>query len=355
MPHKPQLDGLRFLAFLAVFFFHAKPGFYSWGPQGVQVFFTLSGFLITRILILGESGILTDDLKRFYIRRTLRIFPLYYAVVIWLWSMDQLPGVGWYLAYVYNFRVFLERGWGGPVGHFWTLSVEEQFYLLFPPALLLISNRWRPWMIVGMILATKAFQAYAHERLSIPWASFLLPYCGEHLLWGCVAGFLEVKTRKFWCDGLVCLFIGLALILLTRIRPEWVVHPPPTLFILSALTGFGIGSAFLVFGLWRTSSPWIIGPLAFGPVAYLGRISYGLYVYHLLVIERNWIMYVPEYYLFPEPYGTLLVTIALASASWHFFEQPINQLKERLTVGSGPWPLPWYVVAIRAKIRERVG
>jgi peptidoglycan/LPS O-acetylase OafA/YrhL len=94
MPHKPQLDGLRFLAFLAVFYFHARPGQYFWGPQGVQVFFTLSGFLITRILILGESGSLRADLERFYIRRTLRIFPLYYAVVAWLWASGLLTGVG---------------------------------------------------------------------------------------------------------------------------------------------------------------------------------------------------------------------------------------------------------------------
>src|SRR4051794_16983455 len=98
MAHKPQLDGLRFFAFLAVFFYHARPDRYFWGPEGVQVFFTLSGFLITRILLLGETGDLKADLGRFYIRRTLRIFPLYYLVVVALWLQGTLTGIGWYLS-----------------------------------------------------------------------------------------------------------------------------------------------------------------------------------------------------------------------------------------------------------------
>jgi len=326
MPHKPQLDGLRFLAFLAVFFFHARPGRYSWGPLGVQVFFTLSGFLITRILVVGESGDVRADLQRFYIRRALRIFPLYYAMVGCLWASGLLVGV------VYNVRVYLERGWGGPVGHFWSLCVEEQFYLLYPLALLLTPARLR-WALLGTLLVgSKAFQGYAHARLAIPWASYLLPYCGEHLLWGCLAGLVEFRTRPGRWEGPTALLVGGLLMVGARARPGWHAHPPPWPIILVALSGFGIGSALVVFGLWRTSTAWIVGPLALRPVAYLGRISYGLYVYHLLVIERGWVYsYLPEYYLFPEPYGALVLTIAIAAASWHLFENPMNRLKDRLT------------------------
>src|SRR4051812_13549391 len=158
MPHKPQLDGLRFVAFLAVFYFHARPGKYFWGPEGVRVFFTISGFLITRILIQGESGDLRADLERFYIRRTLRIFPLYYAVVACLWLGGLLPGVWWYLTYLYNIRAFLDHAWGGPVGHFWSLCVEEQFYILYPLALLLTPPRSRAAMLGALLVGSKAFQ-----------------------------------------------------------------------------------------------------------------------------------------------------------------------------------------------------
>jgi peptidoglycan/LPS O-acetylase OafA/YrhL len=342
MPHKPQLDGLRFLAFLAVFYFHARPGRYSWGPEGVRVFFTLSGFLITRILILGESGDLLADLKRFYIRRTLRIFPLYYLVVAVLWIAGMLPGVGWYLAYLSNVRAYLLRDWGGPVGHFWTLSVEEQFYLLYPLALRMTPPKARTALLVGLLAGSKAFQAYAHARLSIPWSGFLLPYCGEFLIWGGLAALVELRTIPGRWEGPLALLVGVALIVTCRARPEWLATGPGLPSILGSLSGFGLGSALVVFGLWRADSPWIVGPLAFGPVAYLGKISYGLYVYHLLVIERDWLGYLPDNYLFRfrQPLGELALTIAVAAVSWRFFEQPINRLKDRLTTPPGPTLAP---------------
>jgi peptidoglycan/LPS O-acetylase OafA/YrhL len=335
MPHKPQLDGLRFLAFLAVFYFHARPSRNHWGPEGVRVFFTLSGFLITRILIQGQTGDLRGDLKRFYIRRTLRIFPLYYAVVAWLWAEGGLSGIGWYLTYTYNIRSFLLRSWAGPVGHFWTLCVEEQFYLLYPPALLLTPSRFRPALIVGLLLGSKAFQAYAHARLSIPWSGFLLPYCGEFLLWGCLAALVELRIKPGTWEGPIALALGVALVATCPGRPDGQLGLPATLGLLS---GFGLGSALVVFGLWRTESPWIVAPLAWRPVAYLGKISYGLYVYHLLVIERDWQRYLPDGYFLNNSTGELLGTIAVAAASWRFFEGPINRLKDRLTTPPGPTP-----------------
>jgi peptidoglycan/LPS O-acetylase OafA/YrhL len=336
MPHKPQLDGLRFLAFLAVFYFHAKPGYYFWGPEGVRVFFTISGFLITRILVEGESGRLGADLKRFYVRRTLRIFPLYYAVVACLWLAGMLPGVWWYLTYLYNLRAFIDHDWGGPVGHFWTLCVEEQFYLLYPLALLLTPARFRFAMLAVLLVGSKAFQAYAHAWLAMPWAGFLLPYCGEHLIWGCMAGLVELGAKTGKWEGPLALLVGVPLTLATRIRPEWIIASPGLGVILANLSGFGLGSALVVFGLWRTSNPWIVWPIANKPIAYLGKISYGLYVYHLLVIERDWLSYLPEPYLFRFKYafGELGLTIAVAALSWKFFERPINRWKDRLT------PLP---------------
>ena len=342
MSYKPQLDGLRFVAFLLVFWFHARPGDTTWGPEGVRIFFTISGFLITRILLDGESGDLRADLSRFYLRRTLRIFPLYYAVVAMLWASGLLPGPGWYLTYTYNVRASYLHDWGGPVGHFWTLSVEEQFYVLYPVLLLLTPRRLRVPMLVGLLVGSKAFQAYAHSRLSIPWSGFLLPYCGEFLLWGCLAGWVELKTKPGRWEGPLSLAVGVALLLTCRPGPVWLASGPGVPRILASLAGFGCGSALVVFGLWRTNQRWIVFPMAWRPVAYLGKISYGLYVYHLLVIERNWLDYLPESYLFRfrQPYGELGLTIVIAAVSWRFFERPINRLKDRLTRPPGPGPDP---------------
>ncbi|WP_435011541.1 acyltransferase family protein [Tundrisphaera lichenicola] len=329
-PHRPQVDGLRFLAFLAVFVHHARPEICPWGWAGVQFFFALSGFLITRILIRGESGEIGSDLRRYYIRRTLRIFPLYYALVLFAAFISRGDDLGWFLTFTYNVRVYLTGDWDMVMGHFWTLCVEEQFYLLYPLALLFTPARRRVALIVGLIAATKGFQIYAHHRMTMPWARLLLPYCGEDLLWGCLAGMIELRTRPGRVEGPACFVAGWPILVLA-----WTLHerrlPMPSAFQeVGSVSLFGIGSALVVFGAWRSEGRWFVRPLAIAPMAYLGRISYGLYAFHLPVIRGGWLYGVPYAYLIPRPYGALALTIILAVLSWHLYEGPINRMKDRL-------------------------
>jgi peptidoglycan/LPS O-acetylase OafA/YrhL len=336
MTHKPQLDGLRFLAFFAVFSTHAWPLACPWGWAGVQFFFALSGFLITRILIRGESGHLGADLGRYYVRRTLRIFPLYYALVILIAPTVRWGDVGWFLTYTYNVRAYLETRWNDILGHFWTLCVEEQFYLLYPLALLFTPGRLRGPLLVGLIAASKAFQLYAHHHLAMPWARLLLPYCGEDLLWGCVAGLVELRTGAGRREGVICFLAGLPTLVLAWNLHERRLPMPIEWQDLASVSLFGIGSALVVFGAWRSADAWIVGPLAFAPVAYLGRISYGLYAFHLPVLRGGWVTSIPYGFLIPRPFGELGLTILLAAASWRYFEGPINRLKDRLDPRPGP-------------------
>jgi peptidoglycan/LPS O-acetylase OafA/YrhL len=329
MAHKPQLDGLRCLAFLAVFATHAWPEQCRWGEAGVQFFFALSGFLITRILIQGESGRIGSDLRRYYIRRTLRIFPLYYALVILVGPSTSWDDLGWFLTYTYNIRAFLETRWNYVLGHFWTLCVEEQFYLLYPLALLFTPSRLRFPLLAALIAASKGFQSYSYYHLAIPWARLLLPYCGEDLLWGCLAGLVELRTRPGRFEGVACFLAGPPILVLA-----WKLHeglPIPLGWQeFASVSLFGIGSSLVVFGAWRATERWIVAPLAFAPLAYLGRISYGLYAFHLPILRAYWVDAIPYGFLIPRPYGELALTIALAAASWRFFEGPINRLKDRL-------------------------
>ena len=140
--HRPSLDGVRALAFLAVFWNHARPDPYNWGAMGVQVFFALSGFLITRILAQSESGQPGADLRRFYIRRTLRIFPLYYTLLVLIGLIRGWNDPFWHLTYTYNIKVYLVHGFDPVLAHFWTLCVEEQFYLIYPLIFWLTPARW---------------------------------------------------------------------------------------------------------------------------------------------------------------------------------------------------------------------
>src|SRR6188474_573227 len=153
-PRMPQLDGLRTLAVTAVAVSHWTPdflvGIVPWGT-GVQLFFVLSGFLITGILLRSrptDHGVpLSNALRVFYARRFLRIFPLYYGVLV----LCLLLGAGtiyqtwpWHFSYVTNFY-YWRYGHGDEVSdpflHFWSLSVEEQFYLMWPLIVLVASPR----------------------------------------------------------------------------------------------------------------------------------------------------------------------------------------------------------------------
>ena len=339
-PHKGALDGLRFLAFLAVFFFHAENQRFPcpWGWGGVRVFFTLSGFLITRILIRDESGHLASDLKRFYLRRTLRIFPLYYGLIAYVGLWIGLTHTVWFLAYLANVEAYLTGSFDTTLGHFWTLSVEEQFYLIFPPLFWATPQRFRYGLVVALIAGSVAFQVYAHSALRMPMAKWLTPYCASDLAWGALAGMIELQTRprRYQATFLVVLGAGLLVMAWRLNEGQFAFAARRQLDLAPSL--YGIASACLVFGLWRTTNPLLVWPLSVAPVAYLGRISYGLYAFHLPVLRGYLQVEIPYAFYIPQIYRQLAATILLAALSWRFFEGPINRLKDRFEPPRPPSP-----------------
>ncbi len=172
--HNHALDGLRLLAFLLVFFFHALQ-YSPWGHWpiirfgylGVPIFFVLSGFLIGGILLDLRDRERPDygfgaKLKTFYIRRSLRIFPVYYMfigvmVVLRLLSGQDDPvardSLFWHLTYLTNFRSFHVGMSNINSGHFWSLAVEEHFYLIAPLIVLLVRHKTLVRLLAGVIVA----------------------------------------------------------------------------------------------------------------------------------------------------------------------------------------------------------
>jgi peptidoglycan/LPS O-acetylase OafA/YrhL len=221
--YKQQLDSLRFVAFITVFFHHSHLGEeleatgLIKGDEGVNLFFVLSGFLITRILVNGETGSIRKDLSTFYLRRALRIFPLYYLSLSVLLICGQLNYPLWHFTYLSNVNQFrLESNGGLNTAHFWTLCIEEQFYLFFPLLLLSTPQKWRSSLLV-LLLAVCCGSRFVFEwwRPGIyNWARGLLPVSGEVLLWGCLAGYIERRTQPhqgyptglFW-GGCYCIFV----------------------------------------------------------------------------------------------------------------------------------------------------
>jgi peptidoglycan/LPS O-acetylase OafA/YrhL len=352
--HVPQLDALRAFAVLAVLASHycyTMPFWSAAGAFGVRLFFVLSGFLITGILLRSRAAIETGHsdvafaMRQFYVRRFLRIFPLFYATLLIAWALG-VPAVradlGWHLAYLSNVRFAITNEWPAPLSHFWSLAVEEQFYLVWPAFVLLSPRRLlRPALLALIAVGPlwRGLGAAAGLREMVVWN---LPFTALDSLGigsllalattGTPIGAAAPGRKPAWA---LYGAAGAAVLLLVA----WFI-PSPVLGPVRWLFGHGgfLTAISLVFaGLVLQSARGWPGPvgraLAWGPLTYLGRISYGVYVVHLFTpglvrwaLARAGLPY-------PETPGlvqfTILTaaTIALAAASWHLFERPLNDLK----------------------------
>jgi peptidoglycan/LPS O-acetylase OafA/YrhL len=354
--YRPQLDVLRFFAFFSVFLHHALntqtsgalmhnrvlsaviPFFVLMCGLGLPLFFFLSSFLITALLQAERQKTGTIHLPSFYLRRGLRIWPLYFVFILAVFVLGHfwtrvaieparlaaffLIAGNWYCLYV---------GMGTAASsQLWSISVEEQFYLIWPALLRALTTGGQKiacWAVLGIALLVAALQT-AHN----PW---LLP------VW--LNSFVEMAF--FAGGGLLALHIGL--------RPQ-----PARPFLGAAVIAAGvllcalaIAVAPLSLGM-GTAGP-LRTPLAYAlvttgcgcfiwgvlalpersmpkPLIYLGRISYGLYIFHAIVLVscEHWIGHhtrIPGLVMVVE----LAVTISIAAASYRFLERPFLKLKSR--------------------------
>ncbi|HYG27535.1 MAG TPA: acyltransferase [Caulobacteraceae bacterium] len=333
LAYRPQLDGLRALAVTAVLFHHFWSPETDAGSQGVRTFFVLSGLLITQILLQPRAGSTMQAMASFYIRRSLRIFPIYFVVV--LAAIAVIPEVRatalWHLTYTSNFLFAVEGEWAPwMVSHLWSLDVEEQFYLLWAPFVLLAPRRlFLPVTIALIAAAPLCRAAFEQAQPGGPAAYGLLPGSMDAL--GVGALLAVVERRRLW-PGLKpgLLLIGGLLAL-------------PVLFVVwwntPLLMGHGvwvdtvalIPIAAIVLGASRGASGVVGRVLASAPLIGLGKISYGVYLLHLLVLWA--LLKTPVFAQQPHGPATFVVgtavTIALAALSWRVLERPLNGLKRR--------------------------
>ena len=145
--YRPQLDGLRAVAVLAVAWSHWERPYQFGIPfgAGVHLFYVLSGFLITGILLeVRQQHQRGAALRTFYIRRALRIFPAFYLTLAFAWWAEVPPlreTLAWHATYLSNAQIVLTETWPGAISHFWSLAVEEQFYLLWPWLIVFVPER----------------------------------------------------------------------------------------------------------------------------------------------------------------------------------------------------------------------
>ena len=315
-----------------------------WGEWGVQLFFVLSGFLITGILLKGRKpehdwSHSKRQLRQFYVRRSLRIFPLFYLVLLLTALANIVPvreTLPWHMTYLSNVYFALKGSWAGPVSHFWSLAVEEQFYLCWPFLMLFLPSRY---LLRSILAAIVLAQLYKIIGFMLGFNSIALRVitlsCLDALGIGALLAFSKYKNlEQFYKLGNSKAYNGLGLVLFFVWLGGSLTRPHPYLigviYNLITLTLF----AWLI----HQASIGFEGPvkqvLETKPIIYLGKISYGLYIYHnfmpflVAMILRRLHMSSPQHKT-SQFLLSATATILVASCSWLLVERPINDLKNR--------------------------
>jgi len=350
-----KLDGLRTLAVFGVMVSHwieldfvKTLGLGFWG---VNLFFVLSGFLITEILLkqIYQKQQVGKLLKKFYIKRTLRIFPIYYLVIIFAFIIN-LDGSRVFSGYSFTYTLNFYNSFTGDVGaslsHIWSLCVEEQFYLLWPFILVVIKPVHYKKLIIAAIGAALLFR-FIIFLINIPHYNIInyrmMPGCMDSLGFGALLAYLKLNRPEwivsFLKKSIIPVTSLLLFIIIVFFLKKYIFFSEVFLrFLVSVCSFFLIGNA--LFHMNNSFGKFLENRI----VKYLGKISYGLYLYHLLVssLLSDWFntywksirTLLPgklEYnsYILSFPLY-LSITILIASLSYFIIERPFLRTKEKL-------------------------
>jgi peptidoglycan/LPS O-acetylase OafA/YrhL len=324
---------VRGLAVLAVLVDHFSPVRIAIGPYGVKLFFVLSGFLITGILLRCRAHMeagqgLPVTLRQFYIRRALRILPIVYVVLmigLVLGSEEIRRTLIWHLTFTSNL-LFSVRGFPPMTSHFWTLAVEEQFYLAWPALVLVIPRRHLPALMLASIVGAVVFRLSSEFWFTGLYPQILTPAVVDSLAFGALLAWATAEGRTGVVRGIYRL--GLAVLPLVLIAG--VSYEAMELKFILGDSLAAASCAWLVAGALENGNG--IGRwMEAKPLCFIGRISYGLYVYHLIVpsMVRGALaragLPVPAWETLWLP--CTAIAFGLAVVSWYCLEVPINRNK----------------------------
>lgn len=341
--YRPALDGLRALSVLVVVVLHAWPSILPGGWVGVEVFFVLSGYLITALLLTEHDRTGTISLGRFYLRRVLRLLPalavtIVIALVLSLTVRPDLAALTERQAiaaalYVANWYVAAGHS-GGLLNHTWSLSLEEQFYLVWPVLLWgLLALGGRRLALIGAVAGIGLI--FVH-RLSMHSDAlyFRTDTRGDALLLGCAVALAErlgAFTHVRAHIVTACAIVGGVLLALTAATIASMTNAPADFTIVDlAAAAVVVAVAVVPTALAR--------PLSWSPLVWVGQRSYGIYLLHFVVVGG----------LDRAP-GLLTLMLAVplsllaAGVSYRYVERPFLRMKGRLADGqpaTRPVPVP---------------
>jgi peptidoglycan/LPS O-acetylase OafA/YrhL len=349
LKHYNKIDGLRFVAIFLVLVEHFASfigKYISAGYSGVDLFFVISGFLITSILLKSNNGSFKKDYTNFLGRRTLRIFPIYYLtlILLWLMNLDSVrSNIVSLLTYTWNYRLVKFHLSTSPVVVFWSLSVEEQFYLFWP--LVILATRKKPAILLFAILIV-VLLGYVQLTFNVfpsisGYNNFGLFTRMSSLGIGALGAFVSLNyalPNKIFNSKIIewCMFLLLIIGLITSIQLRYIIT----------------GVCFAFFVLKAAYFNYSLRPLNIflsnKYIRYVGKISYGIYLFHMPIAYyltkyvfdpffwtkinfsslgefsklefHPWIIKFPLY---------SVITILIAGLSFKFIEKPILSLKDK--------------------------
>ncbi len=334
-----ELYSLRGIACLCVFIAqaqmfagHSEPTM-PLATIGAQLFFVLSGFFITRTMMVRETGSLKQDLGNFYAHRAMRIMPPYFITLAALLAWNHLPFAESFFSCLFNYKLFELNHSAGAISQYWTLCIEVQFYLLFPLLLLGTPNRMRMTMLTCLtFLSVLATYTSAHTRAGSP-DYLLLPICGQFLMIGALAGYIDSKSEialrisgtKFFLAGL---FMQGGLQAYEVWSHAKLGYWPEVLWKDHA-TISAVSFALLIIGLWRTSSPVLRSLFTTEVLVYFGKISYGFYLMMpvAFILQPAISALDPRLaHVHPIAISFMLASV-LAMVGWHYLQLPISNMR----------------------------
>lgn len=334
---------MRALAVFGVVWHHAHPGYGSWpitehGFLGVDLFFILSGFLITSLLLDEHSRNGTISLKHFYARRALRIFPLYFLVLglVTAVALLRLPAsekaaiflseLPYHLSYTSNW-VHLDT----LMSITWSLSAEEQFYLIWPPLLVLLGTSAVPFLLVflglNQLVNFGTLETWLPELRSAYVLLPMLQITFTPIVMGALVAFVlrEPAARRWLERRLPSFALGVSGVLWLVVANFETDHRGVPRLALHLL-----GAAFLIWVVLNQGHK-IVQLLECRQIAHVGKVSYGVYLLHMLVIDvvvRGTVR-LDWWSAELTAAAAVLGSVLLASASYRWFEMPFLRMKHR--------------------------